>query len=403
MEPEQQNETLRLAWMSPEELAENPANWRTHPETQKAALDGVLREVGWAGACLYNERTNRLVDGHLRRKVAYEQGTEKIPVLIGSWSEADEKKILATLDPLSAMAEANTPALDALLREVTTESGPLAAMLAKLAEEHGIIPAEAKGEDPGADIDRAAELQAKWGTAPGQLWVIPSKSVPGKEHRILCGDSTSADDVARVMEGEKADCVLTDPVYGIDQAGVPGDGANDLSKTISGSVAHLPIENGICVAFASPRTFPVWLDCVREAGHSFERMLWIYKTAQCVFPWRGWLLTSEAILVSTIGDADWQEVHPFSHDCYQVSEVSGELDDSLGWHGSVKPIAIVKDLMARICAEGSEVFDGFLGSGTTMVAAEQLGRVCRGMELEPKYVAVCLERLKGLGLEPKLS
>src|SRR6266516_5404283 len=80
------------------------------------------------------------MDGNLPRKVAYEQGTEKIPVLIGSWSEADEKKILATLDPLAAMAEANTAALDALLRDVQTESGALAAMLAGLAEEHGITP-----------------------------------------------------------------------------------------------------------------------------------------------------------------------------------------------------------------------------------------------------------------------
>ena len=140
MSAELKNESLRLAWMSPEQLAENPANWRTHPEAQKTALDGALREIGWAGACLWNERTKRLIDGHLRRKVAYEQGTEKIPVLIGDWSEADEKKIIATLDPLSAMAEASVPALDALLREVSIESGPLATMLTRLAEEHGITP-----------------------------------------------------------------------------------------------------------------------------------------------------------------------------------------------------------------------------------------------------------------------
>src|SRR6516165_4107665 len=96
---------LRLEWRSPAELAENPRNWRTHPDTQLAALADVIAEVGWAGACLYNERTNRLIDGHLRRAIAQAQGCTKVPVLIGDWDEVTEAKILATLDPIGAMAQ----------------------------------------------------------------------------------------------------------------------------------------------------------------------------------------------------------------------------------------------------------------------------------------------------------
>jgi hypothetical protein len=98
---------LRLEWRDPAELAENPRNWRRHPDAQLAVLSGVLAEVGWAGACLYNERTGRLIDGHARRKVALEQGSAKVPVLVGDWSEEQERKILATLDPLAAMATAD--------------------------------------------------------------------------------------------------------------------------------------------------------------------------------------------------------------------------------------------------------------------------------------------------------
>lgn len=134
------NPALRLEWMSPAELSDNPKNWRTHPEAQVAALSDVIREVGWAGACLYNERTGRLIDGHARKKVAYSQGAEKVPVLVGSWDEATEAKILATLDPLAAMAEADGGKLDSLLREVETGSEALQQMLAKLAEDEGIIP-----------------------------------------------------------------------------------------------------------------------------------------------------------------------------------------------------------------------------------------------------------------------
>ena len=126
---------LRLEWRAPSELAENPANWRRHPETQLAALTDVIGEVGWAGACLFNERTGRLIDGHARRKVALEQGATKVPVLVGRWTEEQERKILATLDPLAAKAEADPEKLAALLAQIDTESEAVKALLAELAPE----------------------------------------------------------------------------------------------------------------------------------------------------------------------------------------------------------------------------------------------------------------------------
>ena len=170
---------LRLEWRSPAELADNPGNWRAHPETQFNALADVIADVGWAGACLLNERTQRLIDGHLRKKIGIIQGTERIPVLIGNWSEEQEAKILATLDPIGALAEADKAKLETLLREVSTESEALQRLLADLAQDAGIVlPSVNAAVDPGPQIDRAAELQKKWRTATGQLWLIPSKSAP---------------------------------------------------------------------------------------------------------------------------------------------------------------------------------------------------------------------------------
>jgi len=129
---------LRLEWRTPGELDENPHNWREHPQAQLAALTDVIGEVGWAGACLYNERTGRLIDGHARRKLALRRPNEKIPVLVGNWDEATEKKILATLDPLATMARSNAVRLDALLREVDTGSEETQQMLADLAADCGL-------------------------------------------------------------------------------------------------------------------------------------------------------------------------------------------------------------------------------------------------------------------------
>jgi ParB-like chromosome segregation protein Spo0J len=110
-------------------LAENPLNWRRHPAEQINALTDVIADVGWAGACLYNERTGRLIDGHARRKTAIDQGAELIPVLVGSWDEEQEKKILATLDPLAAMAAADEAKLAELLDGLKFESEAVGRML----------------------------------------------------------------------------------------------------------------------------------------------------------------------------------------------------------------------------------------------------------------------------------
>jgi hypothetical protein len=137
-QPEPLNDTpLRLEWMEADSLTDNPANWRKHPQAQSDALRDVIAEVGWAGCLLYNERTSRLLDGHLRKKVAAGQ---RVPVLVGDWSEDQEKKILATLDPIAAMAEADRDQLDALLRDVQTGSAAIAGMLAELASKAGVLP-----------------------------------------------------------------------------------------------------------------------------------------------------------------------------------------------------------------------------------------------------------------------
>ena len=128
---------LRLVYMDPDELQANDRNWRRHPPAQEAALRDILAEVGWAGALLLNEASGKLIDGHLRKKVA--RGG-KVPVLVGSWSPEQERKILVTLDPVAGMAEADRDALDALLRDVQTGSQAVADLLTGLAEENDLVP-----------------------------------------------------------------------------------------------------------------------------------------------------------------------------------------------------------------------------------------------------------------------
>jgi len=150
-----QAQSLRLEWVEAGTLTANPDNWRRHPKGQITALQAVIEDpaVGWTGALLFNEKTGRLIDGHARRKIVDESAV--VPGLIGSWSEEAERKILATLDPLAAMAEADAEALKGLLETVDLSGEALAGLEMELA-----AALEGSRTFGGGDGDRSAATQS---------------------------------------------------------------------------------------------------------------------------------------------------------------------------------------------------------------------------------------------------
>ena len=151
-----QNRIVRYSEEAPDQLLANPSNWRTHPSSQADALRGVLEQVGVVQNVIANARTGFLVDGHLRVMEALKAGQPSIPVTWVDLAPDEEVLILASLDPLSAMAGTDAAQLDALLREVSTDSPALTAMLDALAQEAGIIP----GTVPDVDFKEYDETTA---------------------------------------------------------------------------------------------------------------------------------------------------------------------------------------------------------------------------------------------------
>lgn len=167
---------------SPDELMPNPFNWRAHPALQRAALAGVLSEVGWVQQVVVNRTTGRLIDGHLRVDMARGRG-EPVPYVEVELTEDEEAMVLATLDPLSALATTDQDALDALLGRLGPQQGALADLLARLGEAQALpSPDELVGGDDyeGAvlgfevsvvvrspdDRDRASDAITKIGLTP---------------------------------------------------------------------------------------------------------------------------------------------------------------------------------------------------------------------------------------------
>jgi ParB-like chromosome segregation protein Spo0J len=152
------NRVKSLRMVPASDLRPNPKNWRTHPKAQQDALRGVLAEVGLADACLARELPDgslMLIDGHLRAETL---GNGDVPVLILDVNEAEADKLLATLDPLAAMAESDAVKLDELLRNVDTGSEALQKMMAATASDAGLYQELSKpiGDDDGEQPDEDA-------------------------------------------------------------------------------------------------------------------------------------------------------------------------------------------------------------------------------------------------------
>jgi ParB-like chromosome segregation protein Spo0J len=183
--------------VDPHELTANPRNWRTHPDNQRDALNGVLDEVGWVAEVLVNQRTGFVVDGHLRVASAVAHGEVSVPVRYVDLDEAEERLVLATLDPLSALATRSDEQLTALLEGLQPTSAALRDLLRDLA------PPPTKVLNPDdADLTPPAEPI----TQPGDLWLLG-------EHRLLCGDCRDSGDVRRLVGDARMNLAVTSPPY----------------------------------------------------------------------------------------------------------------------------------------------------------------------------------------------
>jgi hypothetical protein len=136
------NRIVRHAEVAPDQLLANSKNWRVHPKHQRDALAGVVDEVGWVQEIIVQDGTDTVVDGHLRVSLALERSEPVIPVTYVDLEDHEVDLVLATLDPLAAMATTDTEKLDELLRDVQTGEAAVQEMLAELAESAGVTPPE---------------------------------------------------------------------------------------------------------------------------------------------------------------------------------------------------------------------------------------------------------------------
>lgn len=344
------------------DLIPNPKNWRRHPEAQSRALRSVLEDVGYADALLVRETPEGLVliDGHLRAETTPDQ---TVPVLVLDVSEDEAAKILATLDPLAGMAVTDEEALSLLLETVTIDSAELMAELERLTGQDG----PAVGLTDPDDVPAAVQTTTK----PGDLWLLG-------EHRLLCGDSTDAADLAHLMAGADVSMLWSDPPYGLGgYAGrsgkfdpVRGDDVLPEESVRFFAVGEAP-ESYVCCEFRTymhllaargmPRSLIVWAKPSFGMGNGYRR---------------------QHEFVAYFGD----------YSGTTESDLWIENRDQVYEHPTQKPVALTSRALRNSTRPGDVVLDPFAGSGSSLIAAERDGRRCLALEIDPHYVDVAVRR-----------
>jgi DNA modification methylase len=340
-----------------------------------------------------------VVDGHLRLKAAKELGVPEVPVILcDEWSEAQVKAFRLMVNRSATWAEFD-------LELVALEIGELKAIDFDLSltgfdpvEIDGFLFGEEKADIPDSD---ALELLQHATTRLGDLWICG-------EHRVLCGDATSADAVAILLGSAKPALMVTDPPYGVDydpnwreRAGLgvqrqTGTVAND--KQVDWSAAYQLFPGDVAYVWhAGVHAAEVAAGLESVGLRIRSQIIWAkqhFALSRGDYHWQHepcWYAVREGKAANWCGDRTqstlWQvaNLNPFG----------GSEEEATG-HGTQKPVELMRRPILNNSLRGDIVYDPFLGSGTTLIAAQNTERVCFGLDIDPRYVDMSIGRWQKL-------
>lgn len=389
---------LTIEWAPIERLFVNPSN----PRINEAAIDPVsasLSRFGWRQPVVA-KATGEVIAGNTRLKAALKLGMTDVPTVWFEGSDTEATAYAIADNRTHEFSEWDEPALAKLLEDLRAEDAldgigytdsDIDELLAGLADdEDGDVDDPGPEEPPEVPVSR-----------PGDLWILGN-------HRILCGDSTSATDVERLMAGDTASLLSTDPPYCVDYTGADrpkGSGKDwsskyreveieDLGKFLRAVLeavlpharanaaiyvwhAHLqyPVIDAVFQESGILRHQPIiWVKPSPTFGYSYYR--WAHEP--CLFGWR----------------QGHKPPHYLEHGMTSVWEVDWEGKQRVvdNEHPTQKPLRLFEIPMEQHTRPGDVVLEPFSGSGSQIIAAERLGRRCRAMEISPGFVDVAVRR-----------
>ena len=410
---------FELEYHAPKVLQEADRKVRKETAEHVAEIRKSIEDFGFVIPVLI-EGDGEIVDGHIRRRAAIEAGLPTIPCIpLAGLDETQRRKLKIAVNKLQEkgtwdveLLKVEFEALDDLgveLTELGFETGEIDVTIggADAADEDGSDPADRDAPAAGADEDAVTRL--------GDLWRLG-------DHRVLCGNALADADVSRALGGDQARMVLTDPPYNVPIDGhVCGAGATKHREfaMASGEMDDAAFETFLADALARAAAkaadgaiFFVFMDW-RHAGHLTCAAARCDLTQENLCVWvkdnggMGGLYRSrhELVFVFKVGAAkpvNNVQLGKHGRNRTNVWEYPGvntldpDRKSDLQFHPTVKPVALCADAIRDVSHRGDVVLDPFLGSGTTLLAAERTGRRCAGLELSPPYCDVIVRRWEDL-------
>lgn len=366
-------------------------NARTHSPAQINKLRSSLREFGFVNPIIVDKDFS-VIAGHGRLIAAKEEGFKEVPCVFADYLTEAQKKAYIIAD--NRYAEDAGWDEELLRLEIESLEGmdfDLGLLGFEPTELNQLLTDQDAIEEDDFDVD--AELKRPAFSKLGDIWCL------GK-HRVICGDSTLPDTFNALLGDKKVNLVCTDAPYFVNLENKSGTIANDnlndkegyefLMKVFTNFKNAMAKDASIYEFYATMKT-RIFYDAFEDAGFKVGAGL-IWKKPRAPFMRTDWKFNMEPIIWGWRKDGkhiwygDQKQTAVFEFDGIKDSETEG------CGHPTSKPVKLIVYLIKQCTMTNGLVLDGFLGSASTLIACEQLDRICYGVELEPKYVDVAVKR-----------
>jgi DNA modification methylase len=378
-------------------------NSRKHSDEQVAQIAASIKEFGWTNPILV-DGTNGIIAGHGRLLAARKLGMDKVPVIeLAHLSDTQKKALIIADNKLALNADWDTELLTIELNELISDDFALDI----LGFDKDELDALLNVIEPNAgltDEDAVPETPIEPKTKLGDIYILGN-------HRLMCGDSTSIDAVEKLMDGKKADMVFTDPPYNIGFGGTMSSTSKDgvLQSYVTENAKHRPIQNdkksesefydfiievlsivqikckgAWYISFGSANLHEL-LRPITDIGMEYKSIV-IWVKNQSPMGGGAYRRKYEPIIYGNFSSDFYGK--PYAED--DVWEFNRTKKNDL--HPTMKPVELVKNALNHGSKSGDVVLDLFGGSGSTMIASEEIGRKACLMELDPKYCDVIVQR-----------
>ena len=382
---------LRYQLVDVDKLIPYVNNARTHSAEQVNKLAGSIKEFGFINPVII-DGDNGILAGHGRVMAAKQLGLKKVPCVAADYlTEAQRKAYILADNKMALDAGWDNDLLKVEIESLQEMGFDLEFTGFGETELADLFASDNDAREDDFDVD--AELEKPCFSKAGDVWQLG-------RHRVICGDSTNLETYKRLMGDTKANLVCTDPPYFVKLKSTSGTIKNDnlsdeegvkfLMEAFSCMHESMAKDASIYVFYATAKA-RVFHDAFEDAGFKVGAGL-VWKKDRLVLTRTDWKYIHEPIIFGWRKDGrhrwygDQKQVTVFEFDRIKSSK-----DDGCG-HPSSKPVPLIAYLVKQCTQENGLVLDSFLGSASTLIACEQLGRICYGVELEPKFVDVAVKR-----------